>query len=243
MVISKRVEPSPSMTDQVYTVLHELIMNGELPAGARLRIRDLAAEVGTSEMPVREAIRRLEEAGLAERVPHKGAVVKGLDLAELIHVYAVRRLLESEGARLGTQRIDSDGIARMRAQLTQMRQAIEAGEVVAYLNHDEGLLTILYEAAGNPVLLATVRSLWQRCRPYKVVGVRAALEKGSDDSLDHYQERLLQAVVARDATAAAAVNSQSLDNATTRIQAEIGAESPGTRGGSGTPETETETKA
>ncbi|MFG2888144.1 GntR family transcriptional regulator [Streptomyces sp. NPDC048248] len=77
-------------------------MSGELPAGDRLRIRGLAAEVGTSEMPVREAIRRLEEAGFVERTPHKGAVVKGLNLAELVHLHDVRRLLEVETARAGT---------------------------------------------------------------------------------------------------------------------------------------------
>ena len=55
------------LTDQVYATLHAAIISGELPAGSRLRIRDLAEQVGTSVMPVREAIRRLEQAGLAER--------------------------------------------------------------------------------------------------------------------------------------------------------------------------------
>ena len=53
------------LTDQVYAVLHQAIVSGELPAGSRLRVRDIAAQVGTSVMPVREAIRRVEEAGLA----------------------------------------------------------------------------------------------------------------------------------------------------------------------------------
>ena len=80
-------------------MIHEAIMNGDLPAGSRLKVRDLAEQVGTSVLPVREAIRRLEEAGLAERSPHKGAVVKDLTLEELVHVYDVRRLLEVEAAR------------------------------------------------------------------------------------------------------------------------------------------------
>src|SRR5690242_21738021 len=88
-------------------------MSGELPAGARLRVRDLALQVGTSVMPVREAIRRLEEAGLAERVPHKGAVVKGLTLIELEHVYDVRILLETEAAALGGAVVTPDDCARM----------------------------------------------------------------------------------------------------------------------------------
>src|SRR3954470_16232795 len=99
-------------------------MSGELPAGARLRVRDLALQVGTSVMPVREAIRRLEEAGLAERSPHKGAVVKGLTLEELVHVYDVRRLLEVEAARLGAARIIAEDCDEMQAEYDLMRSAI-----------------------------------------------------------------------------------------------------------------------
>ncbi|MCO8275119.1 GntR family transcriptional regulator [Actinoplanes sp. TRM 88003] len=54
MAISKRAEPS-LLTDQVYSALHEAVMNGDLPAGSRLRIRDLAAQVGTSVMPLASA--------------------------------------------------------------------------------------------------------------------------------------------------------------------------------------------
>src|ERR687895_2103998 len=99
-------------------------MSGELPAGSRLRIRDLAEQVGTSVMPVREAIRRLEESGLAERQPHKGAVVKGLTLTELVHVYDTRRLLEAEAARLGAEKISLADCARMEAEYNLMVAAI-----------------------------------------------------------------------------------------------------------------------
>ena len=66
------------VADQVFDAIHQAIMSGDLPAGARLRIRDLADELGTSPMPVRDSIVRLEQAGLAQRVPHKGAIVTQL---------------------------------------------------------------------------------------------------------------------------------------------------------------------
>src|ERR671925_88174 len=115
-----KVAPPSLMTDQVFTAIQDAIMSGEMPAGYRLRIRDIAAQVGTSVMPVREAIRRLEEAGLAERVPHKGAVVKGLTLEELVHVYDVRRLLEVEAARLGAMGITPEETAKMQAEYELM---------------------------------------------------------------------------------------------------------------------------
>ncbi|MFV9459254.1 GntR family transcriptional regulator [Rhodococcus sp. NM-2] len=221
--MTKRAETS-LLTDQVYETMHEAIMNGDLPAGSRLRIRDIAAQVGTSVMLVREAIRRLEEAGLAERVPHKGAVVKGLTLAELVHVYDVRRLLEVEAARLGAQQISPANVDRMHAEYELMQTAIAERRVVALLDHDEALLTILYEASANPVLVDSIRTLWQHCRAYKIVGAQGTLDTPGDDSLWRYQERLVEAARKGDADAAAAVNNESLINATSRIRVQLAAQ-------------------
>ncbi|NUT55926.1 MAG: GntR family transcriptional regulator [Thermoleophilia bacterium] len=212
------------MTDQVYAVLHQAIVSGELPAGSRLRVRDLAAQVGTSVMPVREAIRRLEEAGLAEREPHKGAVVKGLTLEELVHVYGVRRLLEGEAARLGAEQITGEDCERMQAEYDLMVAAIGERRVVDLLDHDEALLTILYTASGNPVLVDMIRTLWQHCRAYKLVGASGTLDAEGDDSLWRYQEDLVAAARAQDPDAAHAVSDASLDNATQRIRALLAAQ-------------------
>lgn len=216
MAVSRLEEPS-LLTDRVFTAIHEAIMSGELPAGARLRVRDLALQVGTSVMPVREAIRRLEEAGLAERVPHKGAVVKGLTLTELEHVYDVRILLETEAAGLGAAAVEPEDCARMSQLCNQMTRAVDDGRIVDALNHDEALLTILYSAAGNPVLLEMIRGLWQRCRPYKIFGARRALES-ADGSLWSFQPRIIDAARRHDARATASINRESLVSAKARIR-------------------------
>lgn len=93
--------------------------------------------------------------------------MKGLTLAELVHVYDVRRLLEVEAARLGAQQIGPADVDRMQTEYELMRAAIAERRVVALLDHDEALLTILYEAAANPVLVDSIRSLWQHCRACK----------------------------------------------------------------------------
>ena len=218
MTLSKRVQPT-LLTDQVYAVLHEAIISGELPAGYRLRIRDIAAQVGTSVMPVREAIRRLEEAGLAKREPHKGAAVTGLTLEELVHVYGVRRLLEGEAARLGAERIGSEDCDRMQTEYDLMLTAIAERRVVDLLDHDEALLTILYTASGNPVLVSMIKTLWQHCRAYKTVGAQGTLDADGDDSLWRYQKDLVAAARDHDGAAALSVSDASLDNATQRIRA------------------------
>lgn len=220
MVISQRVEPT-LLTDQVYAMIHAAILSGDLPAGSRLKVRDLAEQVGTSVMPVREAIRRLEENGLAERQPHKGAVVKSLSFEELIHVYDVRRLLETEAARLGAEKVTAEDCNRMQAEYDLMRKAIDEGRAIALLDHDEAMLAILYQAAGNPVLLQMIRTLWQQCRAYKIVGAQGSLDAAEDDSLWRYQQDLITAARNRDPADAAAVNQASLINASERIKARL----------------------
>jgi DNA-binding GntR family transcriptional regulator len=222
----KRLDPT-LLTDQVYAVLHEAIISGDLPAGSRLRIRNIAEQVGTSVMPVREAIRRLEEAGLAEREPHKGAVVKGLTLEELLHVYGVRRLLEGEAARLGAERITADDCDRMQAEYDEMEAAIKDRRVVDLLDRDEALLSMLYTASGNPVLVAMINSLWQKCRAYKIVGAQGTLAAGSEELLRRYQKDLIAAARAQDAAVALSVSDASLDDATQRIRALLDAEQDG----------------
>lgn len=124
-------------------------------------------------MPVREAIGRLEQNGLVVRVPRRGAVVADLTPAELAHVYAARLLLEVEATRLGTLAVDDTDVARMRAADDRMRSAVVAGRFGAALDADEQLLSVLYAAGGNPVLVGLVEDLWQRCRAFELLGADA----------------------------------------------------------------------
>ena len=65
--------------------------------------------------------------------------------------------------------------------------------MVDYLDHDEAFLTTLYAASGNPVLVDMIRTLWQHCRAYKIVGAQGTLDAAWADSLWHYQKDLLAA--------------------------------------------------
>lgn len=218
-------EPS-LLTDRVYGALRDAIRSGEIPPGARLRLRDLAAQLGTSPMPVREAIGRLEQNGLVVRQPHRGAVVADLTPAELTHVYATRLLLEVEATRLGCRAVDVGGVARMRAAEDQMRAAVAAGRVGEALDLDEALLTTLYAAGGNPVLLGLVQDLWQRCRAFKLLGATAADPSDSGAGAWSTQHRLLDAVEAGDVEAAVAATRESLESSQERIRGMLAAGEP-----------------
>ncbi len=210
------------VADQVYDALSNKIFSGELAAGSRLRVRDLAEEVGTSVMPVRDALRQLVENGLAVTTPYRGARVREFTTSELIQIYDVRSILEVEATRQGAPRITTEQLSRMRESCERMRQAVANRDVTRALDEDEALLRHLYAAGGNRVLVSTIESLWRQCRAYKVIGARVAIER-RDESLWSAQPLLIRALEDGEADRAVAINRESVAAAQRRLETVINA--------------------
>lgn len=211
------------LTDRVFDTIHAAIMSGELPGGTQLKVRDLAEQVGTSVMPVREAIRRLEESGLATREPHKGAVVKSLSMDELVQTYEVRILLEVDAARRGGAAVTDDDCRAMQRVCDQLVHAADDGRIIDALDYDEEMLSILYTAGGNLVLLESVRGLWQRCRAYKIRGAQRSRAM-SERRMWSFQPRIVAAAQARDAALVAKITRESLRHAMDTVGTTFAAE-------------------
>ena len=209
------------VSDQVFETLRAAILNGDLPEGFRLRIRDLAQELGTSAMPVREAIRRLDEIGLAQTAPYRGAVVRRFTSAQLLDIYSVRRLLEWEAARLGAGLADAATVELLEEHFARLQQAVDEQRPIDYLDHDEALLATLYRAGGNPVLVDSIQALWVHCRSFKIVGARRELREGAPVNLTSFQRGLIDAAAAADGPAAQRLTDESLDAAIARIRAAL----------------------
>ncbi len=95
--------PVSSQGDAAYRRLLDELRDGRLGPGDRLRETDLAARLGVSRTPVREAIRQLEADGLVVHVPRQGASVRSLDYAEVMELYEMRAMLEGMAARLAAR--------------------------------------------------------------------------------------------------------------------------------------------
>lgn len=214
----RRLELGQRVADRAFAAIQDEILDGEIPGGTPLRIRQLAEQLGTSVMPVREAIRRLEELGLAESLPYRGAVVKEFTAAEMLELYEVRRLLETEAARRGAEAADEDVLAQLRTHRRQMADSLDAGEIRRFLDADEAFLATFYAAAGNSSLRETVESLWVRCRAYKLVGARQEFESAGVPALLAFPDQLLAAAEARDGRTAQQVTADSLDASMARIR-------------------------
>jgi DNA-binding GntR family transcriptional regulator len=216
MPLTRVVQPL-LLTDRVFDQIHAAIMNGELQAGTPLRVRDLAEQVGTSVMPVREAIRRLEESGLAVREPHKGAVVKALSTVELAEAYDLRILLECEAARRGAAATTSSDHKLMRRIHADLIRAVAEDRLIEAIELDEALLAVLYAAAGNSALVESIRNMWQRCRPFKVQRVRPAGHSDGYDAWSHLP-LLISAAEHADGATASDITRESLISAQRQIE-------------------------
>ena len=154
------------LADQVKERLLEKILDGSYPPDSRIVETAVAKELGTSQAPVREALRGLEALGIVEITPFRGARVRRLDSGELLEAYVVRSAIEVLGARLALPRLTDDDVTELERIREDMRRAAEAGDGRALAIVDAGLHEKLIELSGNRTLLRVWRSLEPMSRTY-----------------------------------------------------------------------------
>jgi len=180
----------------VYESLRSEILEGKLKPGQRLLISDLTKKYGFSEIPIREAIRKLESEELLVVTPHIGTVVSKMNLAELIEFYLMRIELESLAARLAVPHLDDSELDHIEKILAKMEAAVRKNdfEMLGKLNKEFHLR--IYHAAPYPNLYKFVVELWEKVHRIKSVFV-IAHERG-EKSLKEHRE-ILKAIRKQDA--------------------------------------------
>jgi DNA-binding GntR family transcriptional regulator len=154
------------LADQVKERLLEAILDGSYPPDSRIVETAVAKDLGTSQAPVREALRGLEALGIVEITPFRGARVRRLDTAELLEAYAVRSAIEVLGARLAMARITDEDVAALLAIGEDMRRVADAGDGRALAIVDASLHEALIQLSGNRTLVRVWRSLEPMSRTY-----------------------------------------------------------------------------
>ena len=146
------------LREQVKDVLLERILEGEYEPGDRLVETRIAHELGTSQAPVREALRELAALRFVETEPFRGARVRTVSALELAEAYPVRAALEELAASEAAGRMDGN-VEELEAELEAMREAAWAGELRRQVAHDVAFHRTIVAAAGNRVLLDVWSSL------------------------------------------------------------------------------------
>jgi DNA-binding GntR family transcriptional regulator len=138
-----------TLWQRVHDHLREEILANRLQAGTELQETTLAAELGVSRGPVREAIGRLAAEGLVVVRPRRGAVVRSLTKDEFIEAYEVREALEVLAVRLATPRLTNEGLARLELLIEAMEGHAARDEVEAFFEANAAFHASLFEASGN----------------------------------------------------------------------------------------------
>ncbi|WP_341304138.1 GntR family transcriptional regulator [Pseudomonas sp. TMP25] len=188
-----------NLQEHLYQKIRDGLLVGRFQPGERLKIRDLAAEWGTSPMPVRAALQRLVAEGALEGEPQRSVRVPPMTRARYQHIYQVRLSLEGLAVELATPNLSAANLSELREFVALMDSAIEQRNVQAYLHANSQFHLRLYSACGNPVLLRSIESLWLQVGPFFN---RLFTEADLSLRLNDFHEEAFAAIQAGDAKAA-----------------------------------------
>lgn len=188
------------LSDTVKDRLLEAILDGRYPPGSRIVETRAAREFGTSQAPVREALRDLEALGVVEIVAFRGARVRRPSLDELLEAYVVRSELEALVVRLAVPRLTDTDVEVLSGLMDKMDHAAEAGDTVAEAAADAGFHRRLVEIAGN----STLERVWRLLEPYSRTYISLAVPGADRRRIAGLHVPVLDALRARDAASAEA---------------------------------------
>ncbi len=146
--------------DLVYERLREEILSGAVRPGERVPINRVARDVGVSDIPAREGVKRLVADGLVTFTAHKGAVVALMGRQEVEELFAIRTELEALALRLAAPRIEPAQLAELQSILDEMERAERDGALDEYGALNRRFHMCAYAAQPYPRLRSMIESLW-----------------------------------------------------------------------------------
>ena len=155
-----------TLADAALAELREAIISGDLPAGSPLMLQELVDRLSMSSVPIREALRFLEQRGLVDRRPHRGVIVTEMSASDLEDTYSIRLDLESMAVRRATSRVHDDDRAHLSDLLDRYDAALSADNIRARHAHT-ALHMAIYERADSRLLRLILPTLWDNSERYR----------------------------------------------------------------------------
>lgn len=198
--VRKPLADSQAVHDQVYAAIRRALITGRIAPGKGVSLRSLAAELGVSPMPVRDAVRRLvAERALAINPANKRLSVPSLTADRLEQLALARLWVEPELAARAAASADAGLIRQLQAVDADLDEALRLGDVDRYMTANHAFHFTLYERAGAEVLLAMAGGLWLQIGPFmRVVFGRV----GANDLAADHHAQAIAALKAKDAEGA-----------------------------------------
>jgi DNA-binding GntR family transcriptional regulator len=161
-MVTETALPRAVLADQVKDRLLKAILSGRYAPDSRIVETRVARELGTSQAPVREALRGLEALGLVDITPFRGARVRRPTRQDLLEAYAVRSALESLGARLGVPAMRDTDLAELTDCVDAMQAAARVGDGHAVAEADARFHGAIVSLAAN----RTLEKVWGSLEPF-----------------------------------------------------------------------------
>jgi DNA-binding GntR family transcriptional regulator len=187
-----------ALHDQVAARLRTMLVEGHIAPGAKLNERELCLQLRVSRTPLREAIKLLAAEGLVDLLPNRGAVAVKLTEADVVDTFEVLAMLEGMSGELAAKRITDEQLAEVRAMHYEMMACFTRRDLSGYYRLNARIHTAINEAAGNPVLANTYRSINARVQSLRF---RTNQDEAKWKHAVEEHEQMVQALAARDAPA------------------------------------------
>jgi DNA-binding GntR family transcriptional regulator len=213
------VQGHRTLAEKAFETLHAAIITGRLRPGTRLPIEELAQLLRMSPMPIREAVRRLDAAGLVENIPHRGARVTELSITDLSEVFEARLALELPAIRRAAERFTSTDAAQARVCLAALHRMSDDTSAATSAAHEQFHFA-LYQAAQSAWLLRLIKPVWETSERYCLETPQCrqlAARRGE-------HEQILEACVANDPERADAALREHLATTANNIAVALGGE-------------------
>jgi len=148
-----------ALHDQVAARLRTMLVEGRIAPGAKLNERELSEQLRVSRTPLREAIKLIAAEGLVDLLPNRGAVAVKLTEADVLNTFELLGMLEGMAGELAAQRITDAELAELRALHYEMLACFARRDLSGYYRLNARIHAAINEAAKNPVLTSTYRSI------------------------------------------------------------------------------------
>jgi DNA-binding GntR family transcriptional regulator len=159
-----QLQTQPTLVEQVVNAIVSEIVDGDLPANARLIQDELARAYGVSRQPVQQALLLLRDRGLVREAPGRGLIVSPLDVDFVRNLYEVRAMLDGLAARLAAERGAARAKDEGQAFIDAGRAAVASGSLSAQIEADMRCHAFINELSGNPLIGETTAPHWPYLR-------------------------------------------------------------------------------
>lgn len=159
----------PTAQQAVLEELRSRITSGAIAADDQIRQDELARQLGVSRAPVREALKTLVGEGLVAYEPHRGYFVRALSQQDLIEIYRIRALLETEVAERVANKVDTALAEALETQIAAMEAADLGNDLSALQVHNRRFHFLIFEASGLAHFVEHLTIAWNQTDPYRAL--------------------------------------------------------------------------